>query len=175
LRLIIIGDVFRFSPNGVLFGTVSAYRSIHSSTANVKKAKFYETFRRKNSWANGFNITDPALHSSKRRILNTAFTEKSIRSAEEFTIQHVDRWCELLCDDNDSWSKPRDMAERTDCLTFDLISDLAFGKSFNIKEPGDGNPFKEIPRTIATYMNFMFPVSDDQSKEMSKKLTISVF
>jgi hypothetical protein len=43
------------------------------------------------------------------------------------------------------------MSELVDYLSFDIMGDLSFGKSLDVKEPGD-NPFKAIPHTIAGYL-----------------------
>ena len=100
------------------------------------------------------------VHARKRRVLNSAFSEKAIRSAESFVIRHVDRWNELLIEGNDGkeWTEPQNMSDLTDYLVFDIMGDLAFGRSFEIKEPGE-NPFRHMPHSIADYMQFMFPVS----------------
>ncbi|ORX98375.1 cytochrome P450, partial [Clohesyomyces aquaticus] len=46
----------------------------------------------------------------------------------------------------------------TDRLMFDIMGDLAFGRSFEIKEPGP-NPVKEISYHIVNYVRFFYPVS----------------
>ena len=43
------------------------------------------------------------------------------------------------------------MAEWSDYLVFDILCGLCFGRSLNIKEPGE-NPFKGIPKAIHSYM-----------------------
>lgn len=53
---------------------------------------------------------------------------------------------------------PSDFSRRIDALTFDIIGDLAFGRSVNIKEPGK-NPLKVVPEIIAGYMKVIYPVS----------------
>ena len=99
------------------------------------------------------------VHARRRRILNSVFSEKAVRSAESFIIKHVDRWCELLEEDiTHEWTEPRNMSTLAECLVFDIMGDLSFGKSFEIKEKKE-NPFKTIPHSIAEYMVFMYPVS----------------
>ena len=56
------------------------------------------------------------------------------------------------------WTEPRNMSTLAECLVFDIMGDLSFGKSFEIKEKRE-NPFKTIPHSIAEYMVFMYPVS----------------
>jgi cytochrome P450 len=154
------GDAFRFQPNGLLFNSPIAYRSIYGAKTNIKKGKFYEIWPRKAPSTNTFNTVDKTVHARKRRVLNTAFSEKSLRSAETFVFQHVDRWNELLLENNDGneWSKEHNMSELINALSFDIMTHLSFGKSLDIKEPGD-NPFKSTPHTIAEYLQVMYPVS----------------
>jgi len=99
------------------------------------------------------------VHARKRRVLNSAFSEKAIRSAEAFVVQHVDRWNELLVvgNDGESWTEAQNMSDLTDYLVFDIMGDLCFGKSFDLKEPGE-NPLRHMPHTIADFMQLMYPV-----------------
>ncbi|KAL8732942.1 MAG: hypothetical protein Q9181_003764 [Wetmoreana brouardii] len=146
----------RISPNTVLFNTPTAYKNIYGYKSNVKKNKTYDAWRRHQGDINTLNVTDVAVHARKRRILNTVFTERSVRSAASFIIKHLDRWNELTVGDKD-WSEPIDLTNWTDCLVFDILGDLCFGKSFDLKEPGQ-NPFKELPEAIMSYMKFWHPV-----------------
>lgn len=44
------------------------------------------------------------------------------------------------------------------------MGDLAFGRSFDIKEPGN-NPLNVVPENIAGYMKFYYPVSQAEKTE----------
>lgn len=108
------------------------------------------------------NTIDVAEHAHKRKLLSTIFTEKMVRAASEFVIRHLDRWSEIMMDEmnhsnSDGWSPVYDLSESLDALIFDIVGDLSFGKSFDIKEPGD-NPLKVIPHSIAEYMKVYYPV-----------------
>lgn len=107
------------------------------------------------------NTIDPAEHAQRRKMLNTCFTDTSVASISAFVGQHIDRWHQILLDENDStteWSGSVDLGERMDHLVFDIMGDLSFGRSFNIKEPGD-NPLREVPQNIVQYLKFYYPVS----------------
>jgi len=161
LRLIFDpGNAVRFKPDGVLFNSPSAYRTIYHTKANVKRGKFYEIWPRNPQNNNTLSEVDKMVHARKRRVLNSAFSENAIRSATAFVIKHVDRWNELLVEGNNGkeWTEPQNMSDLTDYLVFDIMGDLCFGKSFELKEPGK-NPFKHMPHTIADFMQFMYPVS----------------
>jgi cytochrome P450 len=105
------------------------------------------------------STVDKAVHARKRRVLNSAFSEKAIRSAEAFVWKHVDRWNELLIEGNDGeeWTEPKNFSNLIDYLVFDIMGDLSFGKSFELKEPGE-NKYRHMPHTIAEFVQIMYPV-----------------
>ena len=146
------------NPGSVVFQSAQAFRDIYGTKSNVQRNMWYRFWQRNESAINTFTATDFALHHKKRRVLNLAFSEKSIRAAEVFIQKHVDRWDELLADgDSKDWSQPRNMTDWTDYLVFDILCDLCFGRSLNIKEPGK-NQFRGIPKLIDTYLRFNYPV-----------------
>ena len=144
------------TPRTVLFNTPEAYRDIYNHKANVKKDKSYDAWRRHEGDANTLNVSDVAVHAKKRKVLNTVFTDRSVRSAATFIIKHIDRWNELTFS-GDDWSEPIDFTKWIDCLIFDILGDLCFGKSFDTKEHGK-NPFKVIPEAIASSLRLWNPV-----------------
>lgn len=116
----IYGPVFRDRPNGVLFNSPQANKDIYEGNSNVRKGDFYAMYPLKAGAGNTWNCVDKARHARKRRILNAAFSDKALKTAEGYIIQHVDRWCELIGADN-TWSEPRNMAEWSDRLVFDIL------------------------------------------------------
>lgn len=150
------GSKFRAKPTLVLFNTPRAFRDIYSYKANVKKDESYVAWRRNDGDANTLTTTDVAAHARKRKLLNIVFSDNSVRSAAAFIIKNLDRWNELSIN-GDDWSEPIDLSKWTDCLIFDILGDLCFGKSFDIKEPGE-NPFKVIPEAIISHVKFWHPV-----------------
>ncbi|RYP20590.1 hypothetical protein DL767_009415 [Monosporascus sp. MG133] len=128
----IYGKRVRVAPNLVLFCEPEAYAAIY----------------------------DPAEHAKKRKMLNTCFTDNSVNAVSAFMSQHIDRWHQIILDEHDStteWSASVDLGEKVDHLVFDIMGDLSFGRSFNIKEPGD-NPLREVPHNIAQYLKFYYPL-----------------
>ena len=139
------GNKVRMQPDGVVFQSPNAFRSIYSARANVRRSNSYAAYQRNENGVNTLNTTDPTVHHNKRRILNLVFNEKSVRAAGLFINKHVDRWNELLLDgDGKAWSKAKNLSDWSDYLVFDILGDLCFGRSFEIKESGD-NPFRVIP------------------------------
>ena len=136
----------------------------------MRKGKFYEVWTRNAQHTNTLTTVNKLVHANKRRTLCSVFSDKAVRSAETFVIDHVDRWNELLLDANSKdWSQPKNLARWSDYLLFDILGDLCFGKSFNIKEPEE-NPLKMIPHAIASYSRFMYPVRSKRQR-LEQKLT----
>jgi cytochrome P450 len=154
----IYGDVLRFRPDGLLFKTPQAYQDIFNAKANVKRSKFYNMLTRNKHDLSTITSTDPALHAQKRRVLNTIFSERSLRKMEPFLVNHVARWCELLIDgDGTAWSVPRKMSQICDYLVLDILCELCFGQSVDTKEPGE-NEYRKIPHAIASLLQILYPV-----------------
>lgn len=143
----------------VLWDSPTAYNDIYHMKANVQKSKAYTAWLKNQREHNSLFTVDTKLHAKRRRILNQVFTEKAMQAAGPFITRHVDRWNELLInDDSKDWSEPRNLTTWIDALSFDILGDLCFGNSFEIKEPGE-NPFKIIPHAIAKYVHFNYTVS----------------
>ncbi|RDL39062.1 Benzoate 4-monooxygenase cytochrome P450 [Venustampulla echinocandica] len=160
LRLTAPGPKIRITPNTVLFRDPAAYRDIYNQKANVQKAPFYKAWQKDKDDVNTFTTRDKKVHARRRKMLNQSFTEPSLRASQPFIIKHVDRCDELLVAENDDgqWSKPVNFADLSDTLVFDIMGDLCFGTSFDIKEPGE-NPFKSIPHAVVQYMQFFYPLT----------------
>lgn len=136
----------------------SAHHAIYSAKANVKKGEYYYVWPKNHARLSTWSVTDRKQHVRKRKVLSNAFSDRAVRSAEQFVIRHVDRWCELLIQDaGNNWSKPRNIARWSEFLVFDILTDLCFGKSFGLKEPGE-NKLKDVPNQIATTLALHHPV-----------------
>ncbi|KAI0817939.1 benzoate 4-monooxygenase cytochrome P450 [Xylaria sp. FL0064] len=144
-------------PNTVLFRDAEAYRDIYSMKSNVRRNPFYTALKRNKHEATVFTSVDVAGHARKRKTINLYFTEKSLAAACDFIVKHVDRWHPIFEEemDGDEWSAPVDFTEKVDALIFDIMGDLCFGRSFDVKESGD-NPLKAVPHCIAEYMLFYY-------------------
>ncbi|KUJ07888.1 benzoate 4-monooxygenase cytochrome P450 [Mollisia scopiformis] len=156
----IYGPKIRVTPNTILFRDPAAYRDIYTQKANVQKAAFYEAWQKDKDDINTFNTRNKQAHSRRRKMLNQSFTEQSLRASQPFLIKHVDRWNELLVAEtgDDQWSKPMNFADVSDTLVFDIMGDLCFGTSFDIKEREE-NPFKTMPHVVVQYMQFFYPLT----------------
>jgi cytochrome P450 len=155
----IYGDTFRAAPNLVLFNTPRAFTDIYAARANITRSGFYRAWKRNKDDVSTINSTEPAVHAKKRKALNLAFTEQSLKAAGPLMAVHVDRWIELIVSDsNEEWSPPRDIAAWVDALVFDILGDLCFGESFNTKELGE-NKLKKLPHLIMKQVSIGYMLS----------------
>ena len=175
-----LGDTIRIRPNELLINTPSAYLRIYGNKANVRKADTYKAFRHDMRLINTLSEVDTAIHARKKKLLVSGFTDRALNSAENFIIQHVDRWCNLLIS-NEKMEAPQDMGVLADRLVFDIMCELLFGRSFETKESGK-SPLKSVSRTLDNYMSLVYKVSLSQlwySWAMQKakiiKITMSPF
>ncbi|PQE26851.1 benzoate 4-monooxygenase cytochrome P450 protein [Rutstroemia sp. NJR-2017a BVV2] len=169
------GSSFRYKPTGILFNTSTAYHAIHSTRAPTQRAQFYAIWPRNSEDINTLQTVEKEAHARKRRVLNQAFSERALKEAEGFVLEHVGRWVQRLgeqvCGDRmgkvgeekveeerGAWSKPINISDWSDWLVFDIMGELAFGRSFGLKEKG-ANQFREMPHIIADYLKFMYPIA----------------
>ncbi|PVI00424.1 cytochrome P450 [Periconia macrospinosa] len=156
------GRKFRAAPNLVVFNSPDAYNSIHSHKANVKRSKFYDVWSRNADDVNALMTSDVEIHARKRRLLNLAFTDHSVKAAGPFIAKHIDRCNEILADsakqNDDGWSSPRDITMWSKHLVFDILMDLCFGATMNTKEPGD-SPLKKVPLAIDDFVSHNYPIT----------------
>ncbi|KAF2266139.1 benzoate 4-monooxygenase cytochrome P450 [Lojkania enalia] len=156
----IYGKRIRVAPNLVLFCDPEAHAAIYGMKSNVRRSTFYVGLTKNIREKTTLNTIDPAEHAQRRKMLNRCFTDQSVTAVSTFINQHVDRWHEILLNEHNStteWSDSLNLGEKLDHLVFDIMGDLSFGRSFNIKEPGD-NPLREVPHNIIQYLKFYYPM-----------------
>ncbi|PVH83179.1 cytochrome P450 [Cadophora sp. DSE1049] len=123
------GPVFRYGPDSLSFNSHAALTDIYSVKSNVRKSDFYNML----STPAGPNIVSAIprdLHAKKRRILAAGFTDKAIKSMEEYMLIHIRSLCEKLA----SATEPLDVSNWLNYLTGDILGELAFGKPFGFLE-----------------------------------------
>ncbi|TVY82656.1 Cytochrome P450 monooxygenase apf7 [Lachnellula suecica] len=148
-----VGKVCRIQPNVVIFNSPSAYRSIYGPTANARKADIYKVWRQDMNKISTLTAVEKAEHGRKKKLLKSAFTDDAIRSAEAFVVQHVDSFCNILVANSEA-QQTTNMADMADRLVFDIMCDLSFGKSFELKESAS-NPLLSVPHSIDTGAVFL--------------------
>jgi cytochrome P450 len=109
---------------------------------------------------NTWSATSVEVHAHKRRVLNNAFSEAALRSAELFIHSNVDHWLTLLSEHkqiDDQWTEPINMADQVAYLVMDILGDLCFGKCFGMKEAG--SDLRYAVGLMVGFIAMMNPVS----------------
>ncbi|KAF2871947.1 cytochrome P450 monooxygenase-like protein [Massariosphaeria phaeospora] len=153
----VYGPIVRYRHDSVAITTPEALRAIYDSSSNVRKSHSYNVWHKKAEAPNTFSSIDKTRHAQRRRILNAAMSDKTVKSAQGYVIKHTDRWLELLSTQKSEWSEPRNMCQWSDNLQFDLMSELCFGKPVGTMEPGENN-LRSIPHDIAEWMWLTFRI-----------------
>lgn len=147
------GQFVRLGPNLLSVNSASALKTIYGFKSNVRKSDFYLAFPAKKGSESVHSTIDKQVHARKRRVLSHAFSESAIKSMERYVVANVDDACQVLRQvsavqhivniekDEKGWLPAVDMGKWADYLTFDIMGDLAFGKSFGMTASHPENRF----------------------------------
>ncbi|KAL2065351.1 hypothetical protein VTL71DRAFT_3021 [Oculimacula yallundae] len=124
------GEVVRYSPDELSFASEEAWKDIyHQKHPLEKDPAFYSFTKLGRDGAQSIFSAKDAAHARIRKAMSHAFSEKALREQEPFLKQYVDLLVEKLRGVAASKSSV-DMVEWYNYTTFDIIGDLAIGRSF---------------------------------------------
>ncbi|EED16181.1 cytochrome P450, putative [Talaromyces stipitatus ATCC 10500] len=159
------GDVVRYGPNRILINAEAGFKAIYGHGANVHKSRGYE----KVSFFRGTHATlctlDDKRHKLLRGLLNQGFSDAHIRAVDHRLTRIAaslanalgetdDRFNTSLKSTGDGWSVPKNMSNWSDFYTFDVISQVVFGASYNLI--GDSENHWIIDGVMAQLKRFGF-------------------
>lgn len=138
------GPIVRYGPDLLLFNTPRAVDAIytHARQSGIIKSDNYKYLH--NEGTSILAVVDPEAHAFKRRMVAQAFSDQSLRGLEPLVIEKIDAWVAMLggrpgdpttnvlSARNEAWSAPRNMTNWANYLTFDILGELCFGKSFDM-------------------------------------------
>ena len=125
------GPVVRVAPNQLSFSSAQAWKDIYGPRPG------HQTFVKSTFYSGGnfadraFSIVserDPEKHREMRKHLSTVFSDRSLRDQEYLVSGVID---EFLIQLRRFGEGGMDLTKWFNLLTFDIIGELAFGKSFN--------------------------------------------
>ncbi|KAE8389275.1 cytochrome P450 [Aspergillus alliaceus] len=136
------GSIGRFGPNSLSVCSCSGLAEIYSTKSNVRKDDAYIVMSASIHAQNTMSCINKQAHAFKRRILSQVFTEHALKGVEDRILSHVRQFCAILGgpflskapDSSVGWGPSMDLAPLCDYLSFDVISDLCYGKSFSMLE-----------------------------------------
>ncbi|OHW97897.1 hypothetical protein CSPAE12_03515 [Colletotrichum incanum] len=144
------GDVVRYGPNRLLINTEAGLKGIYGHGKNVRKAKSYHRISLVKGVEATQSVVDKAKHEKLRRILNQGLSDSHIRKfdTELKELAHLfasslgsvkDRFVLDANAASEGWARAKNMAHWCDYFTFDVMSQLVFGKSYHLLESSDNH------------------------------------
>jgi cytochrome P450 len=131
----------RIGPNTLSINTIAGLQAIYASrSANVQKSDWYRTIDASTGGFSTHSEIDTRRHAFRRRVLEHAFSDGALRSAETLVHRNVDLWCEYLgkgateSGTREGWTPPRNMNDWCVYLGYDVMGDWTFGQRFNCIE-----------------------------------------
>ncbi|KAF4969066.1 hypothetical protein FSARC_3628 [Fusarium sarcochroum] len=129
------GDVVRISHNELSFRSATAYRDIYNHVSKDRslflKSDIFYILDPSGLRPNILFAKDPQDHREQRRSLSHAFSSKALRDNEASVKYHESLFLKRLGEHAGPDSEGLNMSEIYNWLTFDIIGDLTFGKSFD--------------------------------------------
>ena len=98
-------------------------------------------------------------------MLSHAFSEAALKGMESYVLEQVRDLCDKLGNSTDEWSEPRNMSVWADYLAFDVLGELCYGKSFEMKERGNNRYVAEL---VPIAVRAVYEVSDGCIADMTQ-------
>ncbi|KAM0119410.1 hypothetical protein ACP6JC_003923 [Aspergillus fumigatus] len=127
------GPVVRYSPDELSFISAEAWRDIYGFRENAlpKDPSFYGLIQLSRDKSPSIFTADQDHHPRVRKALSYAFSEKALRDQEPFVKHYVDLLIQRLRGIADAEDNRVDLVKWYKFTTFDIIGDLAIGRSFD--------------------------------------------
>lgn len=130
----------RVAPNFVSVNSDKGLHDIYGHGKRLQKADFYNAFPAIKGVYNTHNAIDKTVHGRKRRVLSQAFSEAALKGMEDVMLLHVRQLCAVLAgydekdakDPSDRKGVVRNMGDWFSYLSYDVMGELCFGKSFDM-------------------------------------------
>ncbi|KAH8648628.1 benzoate 4-monooxygenase cytochrome P450 [Xylariales sp. PMI_506] len=133
------GDYVRYAPNRLLVNTSSGLKEIYSYRTPAQKVSEYQLMVHRAP--NIMTTVDKKAHGRRRRILNQALSDSSLRRFEPTIMNHVQKLCHQLEEPTllnaSGWSEQKDMGKLSSYFTFDTMTDVVFSEQFDLLEKED--------------------------------------
>ena len=145
--------------------SVEGLKAIYGSKAKTQKSTYYSVFDHFFDRPSTETTIDVREHLRKRRALSKALSDKSLKALEGALLRNVNNFCGQLLDggghstagtkSQDGWSPPREMAELGNCMTFDIMGDFCFGRSFHMTDVADNRYLLDVISDGAQGLNIV--------------------
>ena len=126
---------------------------------NVQKSQWYTVIEASAGNENSIHAeVDRSVHSRHRRLIEHAFTDKSLRSLQTFLVNNVHTFQEIILQRTGNakeWSQPFNMSQWATYLNYDIMGDLVFGRRFDCMTSG---AHRFVPKLLMNSSAFIYTV-----------------
>ena len=154
-----VGPIVRDGPNSLSFRSPEALKAIYGSNAHVKKGDWYLTLDISAGAPSIQMMINQHEHALRRRVISPAFSERALRDAEPLINANAEKLCAKLAEAancvKDHWSGPVNLLQWVSYYGYDFISDLAFGRSFELLEH---EHHRFVPGVLKSASQFLYYV-----------------
>ncbi|KJK60354.1 Cytochrome P450 [Aspergillus parasiticus SU-1] len=139
----VYGDVIRIRPNALTYRTPEAWTDIygHRKPGTLPFSKDPEFFMPAQAGSSHMINANEKDHTRQKRLLNHAFSERSLRQQEHLIMGYIDLFIQRLQEQARGGAESVNMEEWLNFLTFDIIGDLAFGEPFGCLQNSEYHPW----------------------------------
>ncbi|RAL08542.1 cytochrome P450 [Aspergillus homomorphus CBS 101889] len=123
------GPIFRYAPHRVVFASNTGFHGMDILPNSVQQEPVLYSIPLIKEVYSTLNVFDKKVHGRKRRILSQGLCDQNLKLLEPPLLRVVDHLCDRLGEKQDNFS-PANMAEWSDFYTFDVMTELVFGRSF---------------------------------------------
>ena len=134
------GPVIRIAPNKVCVSVDEGIKLIYSNKAS--KSHAYDAFRFRDVRM-CIGLLDMKDAHTRRKALLPAFSRQNLVEMEPVIRRHLERFLEWLAK-FDKQGKPVDVFKWFRYLTFDVITDIAFGQQIGMLEAEDAHFISQV-------------------------------
>lgn len=162
-----LGPVIRLGPNTLSFNDGDARKVIYGTPSLPKCPTQFGSRRVRGLPPTILDTADDADHRRLRRAFGPAFSDGALASQEQIIQKHTN----ILIEQLSNTQSKTDVVKWTNLITFDIISELVFGKSFNQLSVGEMSRYtratysivrfvamSRILRSLALWMDLLAPL-----------------
>jgi cytochrome P450 len=142
------GDFVRYGPSRLSINNVEGLKDIYAyANANLRKGSYYEAVVDSHTGAyNSFSERDRGVHAFKRKLLAQSLNDRAVALYEQLVQVQIRRFEDIALRGHEAtkgnaaienekslgWGAPFDISEWFDYLSFDIMGNLVFSKTFDM-------------------------------------------
>ncbi|KAF7165382.1 hypothetical protein CNMCM6106_001572 [Aspergillus hiratsukae] len=135
-----LGPIVRIQPHHISFTDPRALRDIYGHGSPIMKSNYYDNVA--GEYHDVANATDRADHSRKRRFMSHIFSQKQVLNMEEVINVNLANFVKAM---DQRLGQDIDIRYWFNLFTYDAISSLSFGHSFDFLGQGNDQTLAQNP------------------------------